>query len=323
MSKELSEMSLKELWELFPIRLTEHKDFWADWYREEEKQLRQVLPDNVKLHHIGSTAINGIWAKPIIDILAEADIRDLDTIKNTLPNCGYICMAQTENRVDFNKGYTSDGFAERVFHLHLRSFGDNGELYFRDYLNEYPEIAGEYEKLKLSLRKRFEHDRDGYTESKTAFVREYTQKAIERYGKDTVMDNKERIKYFLEYIVSDNLVGRVAEYVSETCTVRIGENIAPVGVDGMIQHMIAVRKTYPDYKMTVNRQYSDGDYVISEFVMEGTHMGEWLGMKPTGKKLCITGVDIDKVVGGKIVEHGGAANTFEALFDAGIICPAP
>lgn len=75
--------------------------------------------------------------------------------------------------------------------------------------------------------------------------------------------------------------------------------------------------------MLITAQYCDGDYVISEFIMEGTHQGEWLGMKPSGKKLCITGVNIDKVLNGKIVEHGGAANTFEALFAAKIICPAP
>lgn len=90
----------------------------------------------------------------------------------------------------------------------------------------------------------------------------------------------------------------------------------------MRQHMIEVRKTYPDLKMTIIRQYSDGDTVISEFIMEGTHLGEWLGMKPTGKKLRMTGVDIDRLVDGKIVEHGGAVNTFEALFEAGLIKPA-
>lgn len=137
------------------------------------------------------------------------------------------------------------------------------------------------------------------------------------------MDNKENIKYFYEYITSNNLIDEVPQYVSETCTIRVGEKIIPVGVDGMKQHMLEVRKTYPDLKMTVTHQYCDGDYVISEFVMEGTHKGEWLGMKPTGKKIYITGVDIDKVIDGKIVEHGGAANTFEALFEAKIICPAP
>ena len=68
--------------------------------------------------------------------------------------------------MSFNKGYTEEGFAEKVFHLHLRYFGDNDELYFRDYLNERPDIAEKYEQLKLSLWKKYEHDRDGYTEAR-------------------------------------------------------------------------------------------------------------------------------------------------------------
>jgi GrpB-like predicted nucleotidyltransferase (UPF0157 family) len=69
-----------------------------------------------------------------------------------------------------------------VFHLHLRKSGDNDELYFRDYLNAHPKIAKMYEKLKLSRWKQFEHERDGYTESKTTFVNKYTQKAVMEYG---------------------------------------------------------------------------------------------------------------------------------------------
>jgi predicted ester cyclase len=136
------------------------------------------------------------------------------------------------------------------------------------------------------------------------------------------MSNKEKIKYFYEYVTTNHLIDEVPEYIAEACTIRLGEEVIPVGVTGMQQHMIEVRKTYPDLKMIITRQYCDGDYVISEFIMEGTHGGEWLGMKPTGKKISITGVDIDKVVDGKIVEHAGAANTFDALFAAGIICPA-
>nr|WP_232780294.1 ester cyclase [Candidatus Stoquefichus sp. SB1] len=90
----------------------------------------------------------------------------------------------------------------------------------------------------------------------------------------------------------------------------------------MKEHITAVRQTYPDLKMTIIRQYSDGDYIISEFIAEGTHKGKWLGMKPTGKKLTFTGVDVDKVIDGKIVEHSGAMNTFETLFEEEIIKPA-
>ena len=86
-------------------------------------------------------------------------------------------MSQSKKRLSFNKGYTENGFADRVFHLHLRYAGDNDELYFRDYLIEHPDVAKEYEKLKLELWKKYEHNRDAYTEAKTEFVRKYTEKA--------------------------------------------------------------------------------------------------------------------------------------------------
>ena len=66
--------------------------------------------------------------------------------------------------------------------MHLRYAGDNNELYFRDYLMEYPKVAKEYEELKLSLWKEFEHNRDGYTEAKTEFVKIHTEKARILYG---------------------------------------------------------------------------------------------------------------------------------------------
>ena len=73
--------------------------------------------------------------------------------------------------------------------------------------------------------------------------------------------------------------------------------------------------------MKIIRQYVEGDYVISEFIMRGTHKGEFIGITPTNKILEITGVDIDKVIDGKIVEHGGAANTLETFFEHHLIKP--
>ena len=135
------------------------------------------------------------------------------------------------------------------------------------------------------------------------------------------MDHKARVKCFYENVVSNHLLDEVGAYISEDCTVRSGETVVHVGLDGMIQHLVEVRRTYPDYKIIITRQFEDGDFIISEFIMEGTHAGEWLGMKPTGKILSFTGVDIDKVVDGKITEHGGAVNTFDTLFAEGIIRP--
>ncbi len=183
--KDLSQMSLQELWILFPIRLTEPQEAWASWYEEEKRQLEQILNEkNLGFHHIGSTAIRGIWAKPIIDILIEVpNPLFLKTVKNKLVKQGYICMAEKDNRVVLNKGYSKKGLAQKVFHIHIHLLGDKDEVYFRDYLNAFPEIAKAYERLKLGLWKKFEFDRDEYTKQKTEFVNHYTQMAKEWFSK--------------------------------------------------------------------------------------------------------------------------------------------
>lgn len=183
MGKKLSEMTLEELWTLFPIMLKEHQSCWKYRYAEEEALLREKLPETVlRISHIGSTAVETIWAKPIVDILVEMPRGyELEKLTNVFANCGYRCMSRSSGRMSFNKGYTENGFAERVFHLHLRYAGDNDELYFRDWLIAHPEDAKRYEAMKLELWKKFEHDRDGYTEQKSGMVAEMTIKAKEEY----------------------------------------------------------------------------------------------------------------------------------------------
>ena len=177
--KSLEEMSMSELWELFPIVLAPHDDIWEQWAVDEISFLQNILRDRCeRIHHIGSTAINGIWAKPIIDILLEVDEKEvLADIKSMLIENGYICMSESKDRMSFNKGYTPDGYSERVFHLHLRRNGDIDEIYFRDYLNQHHDIAKEYEALKLSLWEKYKHNRDAYTNAKSGFVQIYTQRA--------------------------------------------------------------------------------------------------------------------------------------------------
>lgn len=182
--KELDEMTLEELWELFPIILVEHHDQWIKWYQEEQDHLYSLLSkvDLVRIAHVGSTAINGIWAKPTIDILIETkNTKEFEVVYQVLLDGGYSCMYKNE-RIGFNKGYTKDGFAERVFHIHVRNHGDHDELYFRDYMNEKSLLAKEYEDLKLELWKQYEHDRDGYTEAKTDFIKTYTEQAKKEYA---------------------------------------------------------------------------------------------------------------------------------------------
>lgn len=133
------------------------------------------------------------------------------------------------------------------------------------------------------------------------------------------MENREMIRYFYETIVSEGRIGEVGKFVSDDCEARNGEQVLRIGLEGMVDHLKGVRTTYPDLKIKVIRQHEDGEFVISEIVMEGTHAGEWLGIKPTGKKLGITGVNIDRVRDGKMTEHGGAANVFDTFWVEKII----
>ena len=183
--KPLSEMTLEELWELFPIFLVEHNEKWAKDYSEMEVVLRDIFSDChiIRISHIGSTAIKDIYAKDIVDILVETD--DIEKAAVIAERNGFIRMSSSFKRVTLNRGYTPEGFADKVYHLHIRQEGDNNELYFRDYLNDNPDVAEEYETLKLSLWKKYEHNRDEYTDAKSEFVQKYTEKAkllyINRY----------------------------------------------------------------------------------------------------------------------------------------------
>ena len=185
MGRNLSEMSLEELWELFPIFLVAHDDRWKDSFHEIEKTLTGLfagLPV-VRISHIGSTAVQGIWAKNIVDVMIEIpESSDMEAVARILEQNGFVMMSVKENRISLNKGHTKNGFADRVYHIHLRYAGDNDGLYFRDYLNEHPDVAREYEVLKLRLWKQYEHDRDAYTDAKKDFISKRTAEARKEYG---------------------------------------------------------------------------------------------------------------------------------------------
>ncbi len=118
-----------------------HDDRWRDSFNEIEKTLTGLLADQnvVRISHIGSNVIQGIWAKNIVDVMVEipqsADMKDM---AQKLEQNGFIIMSSETKRISLNRGYTDNGFADKVYHIHLRYAGDNDELYFRDYLNEHP-----------------------------------------------------------------------------------------------------------------------------------------------------------------------------------------
>lgn len=133
----------------------------------------------MRINHIGSSAVEGLIAKPIVDILLEmADCCPITRMINDLHKIGWRLMLQEHSpvvKLAFNKGYTPGGVAQKVYHLHVRYFGNWDELYFRDYLIAHPDVAQAYGTLKMSLLKDFEHNCDGYTQAKSAFIMRYSE----------------------------------------------------------------------------------------------------------------------------------------------------
>ena len=85
MTKALEDMSLEELWQLFPIVLREHQTEWKDWYEEERFRLLSFIPEHqiVRLSHIGSTSVETIWAKPIAVSYTHLDVYKRQVLRDS------------------------------------------------------------------------------------------------------------------------------------------------------------------------------------------------------------------------------------------------
>jgi predicted ester cyclase len=131
--------------------------------------------------------------------------------------------------------------------------------------------------------------------------------------------NKRLVRRYYEEVVNTGAVDDVPRFVS-TDYVEVHENRRyAIGLEGAKDHIRGVRQTYPDLHLTIEQQIAEDEWVVTRVTMRGTHRGEWQGIQPTGRSVEVTAVNIDRVVNGRIVEHGGAANLPEPLLEIGAI----
>jgi GrpB-like predicted nucleotidyltransferase (UPF0157 family) len=157
-----------------PIRLVAYDQAWPARFEAERALLEKAIGEWIAggIHHIGSTAVPGLEAKPVIDIMAGvADLESSRTCFEPLSRLDYVYFPYLpEERHWFCK---PDPLA-RTHHLHLVPAGSprfRAHLAFRDRLRAEPRLAREYAALKRELAARFEHDREAYTSGKDDFVR--------------------------------------------------------------------------------------------------------------------------------------------------------
>jgi len=132
-------------------------------------------------------------------------------------------------------------------------------------------------------------------------------------------DNKLIVREYIEKVLNGGDIDLLEQFVSSDYTEVFNNQRFKVGIEGAKEHILGVRKNYPDIALLIDQQLCEGEWVVTCYTMKGTHAGSWMGIKPTGKIMEVTGVNIDRVVDGKIIEHGGAANMFEGLLTIGAI----
>jgi predicted ester cyclase len=127
------------------------------------------------------------------------------------------------------------------------------------------------------------------------------------------------VKNYIDKVINTGDIRLITEFISHDYVEIYNNKRYSIGIEGAIEHIIGVRNTYPDLKLFIDNQIEEGDLVATCYTMRGSHAGSWMGIKPTGKRMEVTGVNIDKIIDNKIVEHGGAANMFEGLLEIGAI----
>jgi len=162
------------------IDVVQHDPAWAAAFAREAGALRRVFADAlIEIHHIGSTSVPNLAAKPLIDILIV--LRETDTIarfSGAMEGLGYRVRGEcldaevpgTPGRFYFSK----DVGGVRTHQVHVCARGHReiiDKLAFRDYMRTHPERAAEYGALKERLARRHRHDNVGYMRGKDAFIK--------------------------------------------------------------------------------------------------------------------------------------------------------
>lgn len=165
------------------VELQEYTDEWSSLYKIEEETLKNLIKEYfIDIQHIGSTSVEELKAKPIIDIIIGVkNFNHIEKIVEKLQQGGYIYRpnASTKERILFVKGSEE----ERTHHIHIVQWMDeewNNNILFRDYLRKYSKVAKEYSELKDRLAELFTEDRNSYTRGKNQFI----QGVIERAKKE-------------------------------------------------------------------------------------------------------------------------------------------
>ncbi len=163
------------------VEIVDYDPTWPEKFAAEKAHLLADLPDGmiVRIEHFGSTAVVGLAAKPVVDMVVE--VADVQRAKVVVPEIlepqGYDCFWRPTSGDDTPPWHTwciaRDAAGRRTHHLHVGAVGfKDNELRYRDILDTHSDVAADYVALKMRLAKDHEHDRETYTVGKTEFIKQ-------------------------------------------------------------------------------------------------------------------------------------------------------
>lgn len=165
------------------VEVTQYNEQWISLFEEEANKLQEIFGSEIiHIHHIGSTSVNGLKAKPIIDIMPVVkNINRVDDFKTAMVAIGY--KPKGENGLS-GRRYFQKGEDNRTHHIHIFAMENpqiERHLAFRDYLRAHPDDVIKYGDLKEELSQRFPYDINSYIYGKEQLVLEIERKAMAWY----------------------------------------------------------------------------------------------------------------------------------------------
>jgi predicted ester cyclase len=133
----------------------------------------------------------------------------------------------------------------------------------------------------------------------------------------SIEHNRQLVRRFYAEVVGGGDYSNLGSFVA---TDYLDHNAAEAGRGPEVvrTHLEAIRTTLPDFTIEIEDIFAEGEYVITRVTGRGTHLGEWMGIKPTGREVRLKGINIDRVERGRIAEHWGEADTIGMLVQMGV-----
>ena len=174
------------------IRVVAYQADWEEAYQREKKVWETILGSELlQIYHIGSTAVPGLWSKPIIDMMPVVKRIDrVDVFQPEIEAAGYECMGEfgIPKRRYFRKGGD-----QRTHQVHVFDAENQADiirhLAVRDYLRTHEEVREAYGSLKRKLAERFPNSIEDYCDGKDAFVKKMEQDALSWYASEGSKEN--------------------------------------------------------------------------------------------------------------------------------------